>query len=92
MGEKNKAIILARVSTEDQKEAGNSLPAQQRRLEDYAKNKGFDIEKTYSFDETAYKSERKSFNEMVQSLKDRQETVILCCDKIDRLIRTLQQN
>jgi len=30
-----KAIIIARFSTEEQKEAGNSLPAQVARLESY---------------------------------------------------------
>ena len=30
-----KAIIIARVSTEEQKEAGNSLPAQITRLKSY---------------------------------------------------------
>jgi DNA invertase Pin-like site-specific DNA recombinase len=34
-----KAVILARVSTEEQKEAGNSLPAQQERLLSYVKKK-----------------------------------------------------
>ena len=34
-----RAIILARVSTEEQKEAGNSLPAQLIRLQDYAEKK-----------------------------------------------------
>ena len=34
-----KAIIIARVSTEEQREAGNSLPAQVMRLERYCQNK-----------------------------------------------------
>ena len=38
-----KAILIARVSTEEQKEAGNSLPAQVARLEKYCQNKGFEI-------------------------------------------------
>jgi len=38
-----KAILIARVSTEEQKEAGNSLPAQITRLERYCLNKGFPI-------------------------------------------------
>jgi len=37
-----KAIILAKVSTEEQKKAGNSLPAQIERLESYCKRKGFE--------------------------------------------------
>jgi predicted site-specific integrase-resolvase len=41
-----KAILIARVSTEEQKEAGNSLPAQVARLEKYCQNKGFEIIKT----------------------------------------------
>ena len=48
-----KAIILARVSTEEQKEAGNSLPAQIERLKNYCKNKGFEVAKISSFDESA---------------------------------------
>jgi DNA invertase Pin-like site-specific DNA recombinase len=36
-----KAIIIARVSTEEQKEAGLSLPAQVTRLEKYCHNKGY---------------------------------------------------
>ena len=38
-----KAILIARVSTEEQREAGNSLPAQVARLERYCQNKGFEI-------------------------------------------------
>jgi DNA invertase Pin-like site-specific DNA recombinase len=44
-----KAILIARVSTEEQKEAGNSLPAQIVRLEKYCQNKGFEILKVSSF-------------------------------------------
>jgi DNA invertase Pin-like site-specific DNA recombinase len=32
-----KAINVSRVSTEEQKEAGNSLPAQIKRVDDYCK-------------------------------------------------------
>jgi DNA invertase Pin-like site-specific DNA recombinase len=55
-----KAIILARVSTEEQREAGNSLPAQVSRLERYCQNKNFEVMHTYSFDESAYTTERSS--------------------------------
>jgi DNA invertase Pin-like site-specific DNA recombinase len=48
-----KAIVIARVSTEEQKEAGLSLPAQVMRLEDYCKSKDFDIVLSFSFDENA---------------------------------------
>ena len=38
-----KAVILARVSTTRQEEEGHSLPAQIRRLQEYAKKKNFEI-------------------------------------------------
>jgi DNA invertase Pin-like site-specific DNA recombinase len=49
------AIIISRVSTEEQKEAGNSLPAQTARLHKYCQTKGYKIIKEFSFDESAYK-------------------------------------
>ncbi len=51
-----KAILIARVSTEEQKEAGNSLPAQVARLEKYCQVKDFPIIKSFSFDESGYKN------------------------------------
>jgi DNA invertase Pin-like site-specific DNA recombinase len=53
-----KAILIARVSTEEQKEMGNSLPAQVMRLERYCQNRNLDILKSFSFDESAYKNQR----------------------------------
>ena len=61
-----KAIILARVSTDEQKEAGNSLPSQIARLEKYSIDKGFDIIKRVQFDESAWKEKRKEFGEIRQ--------------------------
>ncbi len=83
-----KAVILARVSTEEQKEAGNSLPAQVDRLHAYVKRKPelkFDCE--YIFDESAYKDTRKEFDAVVAYLVAQKETTALCCDKVDRLSR-----
>lgn len=84
---KMKAIILARVSTEEQKEAGNSLPAQLLRLEKYCNEHKLEIYKQYEFDESAWKEERKKFEKIMAILKDAKEPMALCCDKIDRLIR-----
>ena len=82
-----KAIILARVSTEEQKEAGNSLPAQLTRLENYCRRKGFEIVKTYSFDETAYKPKRDEFDKTLEYIQSSGEKVALCLDKVDRFSR-----
>ena len=60
-----KAIIIARVSTEEQKEAGNSLPAQIARMEKHCQNKGFTIIKKFSFDESAYKTKRNDFDKKI---------------------------
>ena len=82
-----KAIILARVSTEEQKEAGNSLPAQLLRLQKYCKEKKLNIFKEFNFDESAWKTKREEFKKIIEMLQTSKETMALCCDKIDRLIR-----
>jgi len=82
-----KAVVLARVSTEEQKEAGNSLPAQQARLISYIERNNFKLIKEFIFDESASKENRKKFGKVIDFLKEQKETVALCCDKIDRLSR-----
>lgn len=82
-----KAVILARVSTEEQKEAGNSLPAQQARLRNYIERNNLKLIKEFIFDESASKENRKEFSKVVDFLKEQKETIALCCDKIDRLSR-----
>lgn len=84
-----KSIILARVSTEDQKEAGNSLPAQIMRLEDYCTRKGFEVVKKFSFDESAYKTKRDEFDRILEYLKDNKEKIAVCFDKVDRFSRNV---
>jgi site-specific DNA recombinase len=82
-----KAIILARVSTEEQREAGNSLPSQIQRLEKYCADKGLEVSEKIEFDESAWKLKRKQFSELIKKLSKRKKKVALCCDKIDRLLR-----
>lgn len=82
-----KAIILARVSTEEQKEAGNSLPAQIERLKSYCKAKGFEIAKVFSLDESAYKTKRDDFDRALDYLKSTKEKIVVCFDKVDRFSR-----
>ena len=84
-----KAIILARVSTEEQKEAGNSLPAQIERLKTYCKNRGFKIAKIFSFDESAYKTKRDEFDDILKYLKTDKEKIVVCFDKVDRFSRNV---
>jgi len=84
-----KAIIIARVSTEEQKEAGNSLPAQIARLKDYCERKGYKIIKQFSYDESAYKKNRKEFDKILDYIIDQKEKIAVCFDKVDRLSRNV---
>jgi len=84
-----KAIIVARVSTEEQKDAGNSLPAQETRLKDYCNKKSFEIIKPYSFEESAYKKKRDEFDTIVEHIQEvaEKEKLAVCFDKVDRFSR-----
>lgn len=82
-----KAIIIARVSTEEQKEMGHSLPAQVARLEKYCQSKGFVIIKSCSFDESAYKSQRDEFDTILDFVLEQKDKIAVCFDKVDRLTR-----
>lgn len=84
-----KAIILARVSTEEQKEAGNSLPAQLDRIKNYCKQKNYTVIETFSFDESAYKAKREEFDKIIECIKGQKEKVAVCFDKVDRLSRNV---
>ncbi|KKR17720.1 MAG: Resolvase [Candidatus Levybacteria bacterium GW2011_GWC1_40_19] len=83
------AIIIARVSTEEQKDAGNSLPAQIARLEGYCQKKGYEIIKKFSFDESAYKDQREDFDEILDFVIGQKEKMVVCFDKVDRLSRNV---
>lgn len=84
-----KAILIARVSTEEQRDAGNSLPAQIARLEKYCQNKSFKILHICSFDESAYTNDRSEFDRIIDLILNQQEKVMVCCDKVDRLSRNV---
>ena len=84
-----KAVILARVSTEEQKEAGSSLPAQIDRLKTYCQRKGFQIIQSYSFDESAYKTKRDEFDKILDLIGKTKEKIAICFDKVDRLSRNV---
>lgn len=86
-----KAINVSRVSTEEQKEAGNSLPAQIERIDKYCQKKSFEIIKSFSFDESAYKDKRDEFDKLLEYVQEvaKKEKVAVCFDKVDRLSRSV---
>lgn len=63
-----KAIIFARVSSKEQ-EDGQSIPAQVRRLTEYALKKNFTIESTFQVTESSSKETRKQFDQIINYVK-----------------------
>ena len=84
-----KAIILARVSTDEQEEAGNSLPAQIERLKKYCQAKNIEILEIFKFSESAYKTKRDEFDRILNLVKSSKEKTIVCFDKVDRFSRNI---
>lgn len=84
-----KALLVARVSTEEQEIAGNSLPAQVERMQKYCQRKGLEVGETYSFDESAYKEDRQKFDRILQQIQSSKEKIAVCFDKVDRFSRNV---
>jgi len=84
-----KSIYVARVSDPSQVDAGNSLPAQMVRMKNYGKNKGFVTLKEFSYDESAYKTKRNDFDNILDFILEQKEKVAVCFDKVDRLSRNV---
>src|SRR5579863_33739 len=85
-----KAIIFARVSSKEQ-EDGQSIPAQTRRLTEYALKKGFEIDSTYQVTESSIKETRKQFNQIVEYIKKSKHPYALITDTVDRLQRSFRE-
>ncbi len=78
-----KAYLIARVSTEEQKDA---LPGQVLRLVDYANRKGMQYE-LIEFQESAYKGNRNEFKSIIARIPLDQGLIAIVFDKVDRLTR-----
>ena len=86
-----KAVLFARVSTREQAEEGYSLPAQEKLLKEYSKNKDFLLIKNFSVPESASgKQERKLFNGLLEYLFNHPEVKIVICEKVDRITRNFK--
>ncbi len=86
-----RSIEIGRVSTLEQKDAGNSLPAQAERQKKYREKKGFVLIEAYSFEESAYKTKRDEFDVIVERIQEEasKEKIAVCFDKVDRLSRSV---
>ena len=81
-----KAIIVARVSTDEQKE--NSPDAQLFRMQSYCHGRNYEVIDTFNFIESAYKTKRDEFDKIIDRIKTK-EKVAICFDKVDRLSRNI---
>lgn len=87
-----KAIILARVSTEEQMNEGQSIPAQLAKAREYAKKKELPIKSEHQFDESSIKDRRTKFEQVVEEIKKSKEKVALVIDCVDRLQRSFKES
>ena len=87
-----KAIILARVSTEDQMQEGYSIPAQLQRAREYCQKKNLIIQSEYPFDESSTKDQRKKFEKVVDEIRKEKNTVALVVETVDRLQRSFKES
>ena len=83
-------ILYARVSSKDQQQEGFSIPAQLKLLREYAYKNGFQILCEFVDVETAKKTGRKQFEEMVRFIRQNPQCRTIIVEKTDRLYRNLR--
>ena len=71
----NKAVILVRVSSREQKE-GYSIDAQLTRLRKYCEQKELEVIKEFVIVESSTRGEREKFYEMINFIKKQKETFL----------------
>ena len=86
------ALILARVSTEEQLQEGQSIPAQLAKSRQYAKNKGLKVKKEFQFDESSLKDQRTKFELVIDELKRSKQEIALIVETVDRLQRSFKES
>ncbi len=87
-----KAIILARVSTDEQMQEGYSIPAQLQRAREYCQRKNLEMQSEHQFDESSSTDQRKKFNMVVDEIKRAKEAVALVVETVDRLQRSFRES
>jgi site-specific DNA recombinase len=86
-----KAIILSRVSTNDQQE-GHSIGAQKARLKEYCQRKNLTVIKEFEIVESSTQGKRRDFYEMLEFAKKQKEIVAIVADKVDRVQRGFKES
>ncbi|MFZ7113386.1 MAG: recombinase family protein [Desulfatiglandales bacterium] len=94
--QKQNAVLYARVSSKEQEKEGFSIPAQLKLLNQYASDNRFQVIQEYVDVETAKKSGRTGFNEMIKFFQKEAKSrhpfpcMVLLVEKTDRLYRNLK--
>ena len=87
----SRAVMYTRVSSKDQEREGFSIPAQQRLLREFAANNGITIGEEFTDVETARRSGREGFGQMLAYLKKHERTCrTILVEKTDRLYRNIK--
>jgi len=81
------ALAYARVSSREQEREGYSIPAQRKLLAEYARTRGFQIEREFIDVESAKNPGRKEFGEMLRLLEKGDNCRVVLVEKTDRLYR-----
>jgi site-specific DNA recombinase len=87
-----KAIILARVSTEDQFTEGHSIPAQLAKAREYAERRDLEVVSEHQFDESSIKDHRAKFERVIEEIETSNEPLALIVETIDRLQRSFKES
>jgi site-specific DNA recombinase len=84
-----KAVIFARVSTQEQAQEGYSIGGQVERLTEYCKRNNLDVIEVFKVSESSTKGEKKEFNRMINLVKTHKDKIAIVVDKVDRLNRSV---
>ena len=86
-----KAVIFARVSTQEQEQDGHSIDAQIAKLREYCGRHSLEVIKEFEVVESSTRGERPEFYKMIDFVKAQKNQIALVCDKVDRLQRSFTE-
>ncbi len=89
-----RGIILARVSTDEQMQTGQSIPAQLERARLYSNKKSLIVadDDEYQFDESSLLDHRKKFEAVLDKIRASKEPIALVVETVDRLQRSFKES
>src|SRR4051794_3089673 len=84
------AVIYARVSSKDQEREGFSIPAQLKLLREHAREHAMIVLREFVDVETAKRSGRGGFGDMLSFIADNPECQTILVEKTDRMYRNIK--